>query len=78
MENFRAILLGSPYRSDPSRSTTGSLLAAAGDDDGIKLVASIDSMISKVLKGHKGPVTNLSFNPSNEFLASVDSLGTVI
>ncbi|KAG6472940.1 WD repeat and HMG-box DNA-binding protein 1-like [Zingiber officinale] len=61
-----------------SFNKSGSLLAAAGDDDGIKLVATIDSTISKVLKGHKGPVTSLSFDPLNEFLASVDSLGTVI
>ncbi|CAL9064297.1 unnamed protein product [Musa banksii] len=57
---------------------SGSLLAAAGDDDGIKLIATIDNTISKVLKGHRGPVTGLSFDPSNEFLASVDTFGTVI
>ncbi|CAA7407757.1 unnamed protein product [Spirodela intermedia] len=57
---------------------SGSLLAAAGDDDGIKLIATIDSSISRVLKGHKGTVTGLAFDPKNEFLASVDGLGTVI
>ncbi|XP_072962033.1 protein ENHANCER OF LHP1 1 [Typha angustifolia] len=57
---------------------SGSLLAAAGDDDGIKLIATIDSSISKVLKGHKGSVTGLSFDPKNEFLASVDGFGTII
>uniref|UniRef100_A0A0E0EPQ6 Uncharacterized protein n=1 Tax=Oryza meridionalis TaxID=40149 RepID=A0A0E0EPQ6_9ORYZ len=35
----------------------GTLLAAAGDDDGIKLIATIDNTISKVLKGHKGSTT---------------------
>lgn len=57
---------------------SGSLLAAAGDDDGIKLIATIDSTISRVLKGHKASVTGLAFDPKNEFLASVDSVGTVI
>ena len=54
------------------------MLAAAGDDDGIKLIATIDSSISRVLKGHKGTVTGLSFDPKNEFLASIDAFGTVI
>lgn len=53
-------------------------MAAAGDDDGIKLIATIDNTISKVLKGHKGSVTGLSFDPRNDYLASVDSFGTVI
>ncbi|KAG1326667.1 WD repeat and HMG-box DNA-binding protein 1 [Cocos nucifera] len=57
---------------------SASLLAAAGDDDGIKLIATLDSSISKVLKGHKGSVTGLAFDPTNEFLASVDAFGTVI
>ncbi|XP_078443316.1 transducin family protein / WD-40 repeat family protein isoform X2 [Wolffia australiana] len=57
---------------------SGSLLAAAGDDDGIKLIATVDSSISRVLKGHRGTVTGLDFDPKNEFLASVDSVGTVI
>lgn len=56
----------------------GTLLAAAGDDDGIKLIATIDNTISKVLKGHKGSVTCLAFDPRNDYLASVDSFGTVI
>ncbi|KAK3154137.1 hypothetical protein QOZ80_2BG0186610 [Eleusine coracana subsp. coracana] len=56
----------------------GTLVAAAGDDDGIKLIATIDNTISKVLKGHKGSVTGLSFDPKNDYLASVDSFGTVI
>ncbi|KAL6594289.1 hypothetical protein ACP70R_048482 [Stipagrostis hirtigluma subsp. patula] len=56
----------------------GTLLAAAGDDDGIKLIATIDNTISKVLKGHKGSVTGLAFDPRNDYLASVDSFGTVI
>ncbi|KAK8962747.1 hypothetical protein KSP40_PGU006198 [Platanthera guangdongensis] len=57
---------------------SGSLLAAAGDDDGIKLIATVDSSISRVLKGHNGSVTGLSFDPKNEFLASIDGFGTVI
>nr|CAB3498110.1 unnamed protein product [Digitaria exilis] len=56
----------------------GTLLAAAGDDDGIKLIATIDNTISKVLKGHKGSVTGLAFDPKNDYLASVDSFGTVM
>ncbi|XP_077215242.1 transducin family protein / WD-40 repeat family protein [Tasmannia lanceolata] len=57
---------------------SGSLLAAAGDDEGIKLIATIDGSVSRVLKGHKGPVTGLSFDPTAEYLASVDGIGTVI
>ncbi|XP_078171253.1 transducin family protein / WD-40 repeat family protein [Carex rostrata] len=57
---------------------SGTLLAAAGDDDGIKLISTIDLTISRVLKGHKGPVTGLSFDPKNDYLASIDSFGTVI
>ncbi|XP_048529636.1 protein ENHANCER OF LHP1 1 [Triticum urartu] len=56
----------------------GALLAAAGDDDGIKLIATVDNTISKVLKGHKGSVTGLAFDPKNDYLASIDSFGTVI
>uniref|UniRef100_A0A0D9XBH2 Uncharacterized protein n=1 Tax=Leersia perrieri TaxID=77586 RepID=A0A0D9XBH2_9ORYZ len=56
----------------------GTLLAAAGDDDGIKLIATIDNTISKVLKGHKGSVTGMSFDPRNDYLASIDTFGTVI
>ncbi|PKA47519.1 Flagellar WD repeat-containing protein Pf20 [Apostasia shenzhenica] len=57
---------------------SGGLLAAAGDDDGIKLIATVDNSISRVLKGHKGSVTGLAFDPKNEFLASIDSFGTVM
>lgn len=57
---------------------SGSLLAAAGDDEGIKLIATLDGSISRVFKGHKGPVTGLAFDPTNEYLASVDGIGTVI
>lgn len=57
---------------------SGSLLAAAGDDEGIKLIATVDGTISRVLKGHKGPITGLGFDPSNDYLASVDATGTVI
>ncbi|GLT55014.1 hypothetical protein SLA2020_281680 [Shorea laevis] len=34
---------------------SGSMLAAAGDDEGIKLINTIDGSIARVLKGHKGP-----------------------
>lgn len=54
------------------------MLAAAGDDEGIKLINTIDATIARVLKGHKGPITSLAFDPINEYLASVDSRGTVI
>ncbi|KAK1296971.1 hypothetical protein QJS10_CPB15g01087 [Acorus calamus] len=57
---------------------SGSLLAAAGDDEGIKLVATVDGSISRVLKGHRGSVTGLTFDPNNEYLASIDEIGTVI
>lgn len=54
------------------------MLAAAGDDEGIKLVNTIDGSIARVLKGHKGSVTGLGFDPKSEYLASLDSAGTVI
>ncbi|OAE24832.1 hypothetical protein AXG93_4242s1040 [Marchantia polymorpha subsp. ruderalis] len=59
-------------------SVTGGLLAAAGDDDGIKLISTVDNSIVRVMKGHDGPVVSLAFDPKNEFLASVDTDGTVI
>lgn len=57
---------------------SGSLLAAAGDDEGIKLINTVDATIARVLKGHKGPITSLAFDPNNEYLASLDTKGTVI
>lgn len=57
---------------------SGSMLAAAGDDEGIKLINTVDGSIARVLKGHKGSITGLAFDPKNEYLASVDSVGTVI
>ncbi|KAJ6749212.1 WD REPEAT AND HMG-BOX DNA BINDING PROTEIN [Salix purpurea] len=57
---------------------SGSMVAAAGDDEGIKLINTIDGSIARVLKGHKGPVTGLAFDPINEYLATVDSVGTVL
>ncbi|KAL2234885.1 WD repeat and HMG-box DNA-binding protein 1 [Sesamum indicum] len=57
---------------------SGTILAAAGDDEGIKLVNTIDGTIARVLKGHKGSVTSLAFDPKSEYLASLDSDGTVI
>lgn len=54
------------------------MLAAAGDDEGIKLINTIDGSIARVLKAHKGPVTGLAFDPNGEYLASIDSLGTLI
>ncbi|KAG2664398.1 hypothetical protein I3760_16G080400 [Carya illinoinensis] len=57
---------------------SGSMLAAAGDDEGIKLINTIDGSIARVLKGHKGPVTGLAFDPNSEYLASIDSTGSVI
>ncbi|KAE9463945.1 hypothetical protein C3L33_04174, partial [Rhododendron williamsianum] len=57
---------------------SGSMLAAAGDDEGIKLINTIDGSIARVLKGHRGSVTGLGFDPKSEYLASLDSAGTVI
>lgn len=54
------------------------MLAAAGDDEGIKLINTIDGSIARVLKGHRGSVTGLAFDPKSEYMASVDSVGTVI
>lgn len=54
------------------------MLAAAGDDEGIKLINTIDGSIARVLKAHKGPVTGLGFDPNGEYLASIDSTGTLI
>lgn len=53
-------------------------MGAAGDDDGIKLINAIDGSISRVLKGHKGSVTSMAFDPTGDYLASVDSVGTVL
>ncbi|KAL5544857.1 hypothetical protein UlMin_008641 [Ulmus minor] len=57
---------------------SGTMLAAAGDDEGIKLINTVDGSIARVLKGHKGPVTGLGFDPNSEYLASIDSTGTLI
>lgn len=57
---------------------SGTMLAAAGDDEGIKLINTIDGSIARVLKGHKGSITGLAFDPKSEYFASVDSMGTVI
>lgn len=54
------------------------MLGAAGDDEGIKLINTIDGSIARVLKGHKGSITGIAFDPKSEYLASVDSIGTVI
>lgn len=54
------------------------MLAAAGDDEGIKLINTVDGSIARVMKGHKGSVTGLAFDPNGEYLASLDSTGTVI
>lgn len=56
----------------------GSMLAAAGDDEGIKLINTVDGSIARVLKGHKGSVTGLAFDPNGEYFTSMDSTGTVI
>lgn len=57
---------------------SGTILAAGGDDEDIKLVNTIDGTILRVLKGHKKPVTSIAFDPKGEYLASLDSGGTVI
>lgn len=54
------------------------MLAAAGEDEGIKLINTIDGSIARVLKGHKGYITGLGFDPKSEYLASLDTDGTVI
>ncbi|KAG6675432.1 hypothetical protein I3842_15G101000 [Carya illinoinensis] len=63
---------------DHSVKLSGGMLAAAGDDEGIKLINTIDGSIARVLKGHKGPVTGLAFDPNSEYLASIDLTGSVI
>lgn len=66
----------------PIRAVTfnksGTILAAGGDDEDIKLVNTIDGTIARVLKGHKGSITSIAFDPKGEYLASLDSIGTVI
>ncbi|KAK1379813.1 WD repeat and HMG-box DNA-binding protein 1-like [Heracleum sosnowskyi] len=57
---------------------SGTMLAATDDDEGIKLINTIDGSVARVLKGHRGSVTGISFDPKGEYLASVDSVGTVI
>ncbi|KAK1422282.1 hypothetical protein QVD17_25282 [Tagetes erecta] len=66
-----------PIRS-LSFNRQGTMLAAGGDDDGIKLINTIDGSIARVLKGHRGSITCIAFDPNSEYLASVDSVGTVI
>ncbi|XP_023762447.1 protein ENHANCER OF LHP1 1 [Lactuca sativa] len=61
-----------------SFNRSGTMLAAGGDDDGIKLINTIDGSVARVLKGHRGSITSISFDPKSEYLASVDSFGTVI
>ncbi|CAH9092846.1 unnamed protein product [Cuscuta europaea] len=57
---------------------SGTMLAAAGDDEGIKLINTIDGSVSRVLKAHRGSITGIAFDPKSEYLASIDSIGTVI
>ncbi|KAI3759231.1 hypothetical protein L6452_06888 [Arctium lappa] len=61
-----------------SFNRSGTMLAAGGDDDGIKLINTIDGSIARVLKGHRGSITGIAFDPKSEYLASVDSVGTVM
>lgn len=85
---FNFIFPGGEFETNITRFTlpiralafnkSGSMLAAAGDDEGIKLINTIDGTISRVLKAHKGSVTGLAFDPNGEYLASMDSTGTVI
>lgn len=82
------LLSGGEFESNITRFTlpiralafnkSGTMLAAAGDDEGIKLINTIDGSIARVLKGHRGSVTGLAFDPKGEYMASVDSSGTVI
>lgn len=61
-----------------SFNRSGTMLAAGGDDDGIKLINTIDGSIARVFKGHRGSITAIAFDPKSEYLASVDSVGTVM
>lgn len=82
------MLIGGEFETNITRFTlpirslafnkSGTMLAAAGDDEGIKLINTIDGSVARVLKGHRGSVTGISFDPKGEYLASVDSVGTVI
>ncbi|XP_073059203.1 protein ENHANCER OF LHP1 1-like [Primulina eburnea] len=56
----------------------GWVLAAAGDDEGIKLVNTFTGTISRILKGHEGSITSMAFGPKNDYFASLDSTGTFI
>ncbi|KAI4963527.1 hypothetical protein ZWY2020_011423 [Hordeum vulgare] len=55
----------------------GALLAAAGDDDGIVDCYSRQHDLQGA-QSHKGSVTGWLLTPKNDYLASIDSFGTVI
>lgn len=61
-----------------SFNRSGTMLAAGGDDDGIKLINTIDGSVARVFKGHRGSITGIAFDPNSEYLATVDSFGTVM
>eukprot|EP00793_Prasinoderma_coloniale_P006400 PRCOL_00001230-RA len=59
---------------DPS----GNTIAAAGDDDSIKLIDTSDYKVFRVFKAADGfPVASLAYDPKGELLASVGTDGTL-
>lgn len=58
-------------------NATGSSVAAASSDFLIKVVEVADSSQQKTLRGHDAPVLSVTFDPTDQFLASASCDGTV-
>ena len=57
---------------------SGTVLAAAGQDEGIRLINVSDNKVTSSLKANDGfPVLSLAFDPQGEYLASAGADGTV-
>lgn len=57
-------------------NTSGSSLAAAGDEPEIKVISMSDRS-AKVLRGHSAGIRGLTYDPEGEMLASASSDGTI-